>query len=81
MFNPQGTYDLVYFDAFAPQKQPQLWTEQVFCNIGRALIPGSVLVSYTSKGSVRRALISCQFDVKKVPGPPGKREMIRATRI
>ena len=78
-FIPKGPYDLVYFDAFAPQKQPQLWTEQVFSSIGRALKPGAVLVSYTSKGSVRRALISCQFDVKKVPGPPGKREMIRAT--
>lgn len=79
-FLPLGPYDLVYFDAFAPEKQAQLWTEPVFCSIARALNPGGVLVSYTSKGSVRRALISCQFDVKKVPGPPGKWEMIRATR-
>jgi len=79
--NPKGPFDLVYFDAFAPQKQAHLWTEQIFSSIFKALEPGGILVTYTSKGSVRRALISCGFEVKKVPGPPGKREMIRAIRI
>ena len=76
----QGPYDLVYFDAFDPEKQAHLWTEQIFDNISSAVKPGGVLVTYTSKGNVRRALISCQFDVKKVPGPPGKRHILRATR-
>lgn len=79
--NPAGTFDLVYFDAFAPQKQPHLWSEEVFNPISKLMDPGGVLVSYTAKGSVRRALISCGFRVEKVPGPPGKWEMIRATRI
>ena len=78
--NPKGPFDLVYFDAFAPQKQAHLWTEEVFRSIYRIMNPGGVLVTYTSKGSVRRTLISCEFEVEKVPGPPGKREMIRATR-
>ena len=76
---PQGPYDLVYFDAFDPEKQAHLWTQQVFDLISSAVKPGGVLVTYTSKGNVRRALISCQFDVKRVPGPPGKRHILRAT--
>lgn len=78
--SPKGPYDLVYFDAFAPQKQANLWTEPVFRSISRAVKPGGVLVTYTSMGSVRRALISCDFDVKRVPGPPGKRHMLRASK-
>lgn len=74
-------FDLVYFDAFSPQKQPHLWSEEIFRRISNKVNPGGVLVTYTCKGSVRRALISCGFEVEKVPGPPGKREMIRAVRI
>lgn len=79
--NPVGNFDLVYFDAFAPDKQPELWSEEVFSTIRNRTEKGAVLVSYSSKGSVRRTLISCGFSVAKVPGPPGKREMIRALRI
>jgi tRNA U34 5-methylaminomethyl-2-thiouridine-forming methyltransferase MnmC len=79
--NLGGPFDLVYFDAFAPQKQPHLWSEAIFRTISEALNPGGVLVTYTCMGSVRRSLISCGFDVKKVPGPPGKREMLRASMI
>jgi tRNA U34 5-methylaminomethyl-2-thiouridine-forming methyltransferase MnmC len=78
---PAGSFDLVYFDAFSPDKQPELWSEEVFSIIQRHTLPGAVLVSYSSKGSVRRTLISCGFNVEKIPGPPGKREMIRAVRI
>ena len=78
---PEGYFDLVYFDAFAPDKQPELWTETIFSKIADMTGPGAVLVTYSSKGVVRRALKSCGFLVKKVPGPPGKREMIRAIRI
>jgi tRNA U34 5-methylaminomethyl-2-thiouridine-forming methyltransferase MnmC len=78
---PPGKYDLVYFDAFAPDKQPHLWSAEIFKKISSLVCPDGVLVSYSVKGSVRRALESTGFSVNKVPGPPGKREMIRATRI
>lgn len=79
--HPSGPFDLVYFDAFAPDKQPEIWSPEVFDKIADMLAPGAVLVTYSSRGSVRRTLVSCGFEVKKVPGPPGKREMIRAIRI
>lgn len=72
--------NLVYFDAFSPDKQPELWSGEVIGAIGQNLDPGAVLVTYSSKGTVRRTLKSCGFDVEKVPGPPGKREMIRAIK-
>jgi tRNA U34 5-methylaminomethyl-2-thiouridine-forming methyltransferase MnmC len=78
--SPAGKFDLVYFDAFAPDKQPQLWTGEIFSKLFNLLNPGAILVTYTSKGSVRRTLISCGFEVIKLPGPPGKWEMIRATK-
>lgn len=81
LMEPPGMFDLVYFDAFDPQKQPHLWTQDIFCRISKQVKPGGILVTYSVRGSVRRALISCGFQVEKVPGPPGKREMIRATRI
>lgn len=79
--DPTGPFDLVYFDAFAPDKQPDLWSSGVFSTIAGLTNPGAVLVTYSSKGIVRRALNDCGFQVLKVAGPPGKREMIRAVRI
>ena len=78
--NPTGPFDLVYFDAFAPQKQTDLWSEEVFHSISRALRPGGILVTYTSMGIVKRALRSSGFEVKRAPGPPGKRHTLRATK-
>ena len=71
---------VIYFDAFAPVSQPELWTREVFEKIYQTVFPGGVLVTYCSKGDVRRALISAGFKVEKIPGPYGKREMIRATK-
>lgn len=71
-------YDLVYFDAFGPDTQPELWTETVFSRIAEHCSPGAILVTYSSKGSVRRAMESAGFVVEKHPGPPGKREVVRA---
>ncbi|TFH20996.1 MAG: SAM-dependent methyltransferase [Bacteroidia bacterium] len=79
--NPPGYFDLIYFDAFSPDKQPELWSKGVFSAIQRSTLRDVVLVTYSSKGVVRRTLISCGFNIEKVPGPPGKREMIRAVRI
>lgn len=78
---PEGEFDLIYFDAFAPEKQPELWSSKVFLRIARLTNSGAILVTYSSKGIVRRALTDCGFQVIKVPGPPGKWEMIRAIRI
>ncbi|HTD93641.1 MAG TPA: tRNA (5-methylaminomethyl-2-thiouridine)(34)-methyltransferase MnmD [Chitinophagaceae bacterium] len=73
-------FDLVYFDAFAPSAQPELWTEDFFRCLATVLAPGAVLVTYCSKSVVRRAMEAAGFLVKKIPGPYGKREMLRARR-
>lgn len=75
-----GAFDLVYFDAFAPDKQPGLWTREVFSRLFNALRPGGVLVTYSAKGAVRRDLQAAGFAVEKLAGPPGKRQMLRARR-
>ena len=74
-------YDLIYFDAFGARVQPELWTEEIFSLMFAALKSGGVLVTYAAKGSVRRAMIACGFQVVKLPGPPGKREMLRAVKL
>lgn len=71
-------FDLIYFDAFAPAAQPELWTKEVFDKIYSMLLPGGILITYCSKGDVRRAMVAAGFKVEKLPGPPHKREMIRA---
>ena len=71
-----NTYNLIYFDAFGARVQPELWTETMY----NALKPKGVLVTYSAKGSVRRAMQAVGFKVEKLPGPPGKREMLRATK-
>lgn len=72
--------DLIYYDAFAPSAQPQLWTREVFQQLFSFLAPGGILVTYCSKGDVRRAMQAAGFIIEKIPGPPGKREMVRAAR-
>jgi tRNA U34 5-methylaminomethyl-2-thiouridine-forming methyltransferase MnmC len=71
-------YDLIYFDAFSPDTQPELWTAEVFSALARKMPSGGVLTTYSAKGSVRRALQAAGFRVEKHPGPPGKREVVRA---
>ena len=77
---PKGHYDLIYFDAFAPDKQPELWTEDIFHNLYYAAAPGAVLVSYCAQGQFRRNLRAAGWLTEKLPGPPGKREMTRARK-
>ena len=76
-----GLFDLIYFDAFGPDAQPELWTEQVFRYLWNGLSPGGILVTYSVKGTVVRALHSSGFIIEKLPGPPGKRHVLRAVRI
>lgn len=73
-------FDLVYFDAFNPDVQPHLWTSEIFSDIYRILRPDSLLVTYCVKGIVKQALRTAGFTLKRLPGPPGKREMLRATK-
>jgi len=72
--------DLIFFDAFGPDVQPELWTPEIFKNIADNTSPGGILVTYSCKGSVRRALKEAGFAVEKIPGPKGKREMARGVR-
>ena len=73
-------YDLIYFDAFGAGIQPDLWTEIIFEKMYNAIRTNGVLVTYAAKGSVRRAMLQVGFKVERLPGPPGKREMLRATK-
>lgn len=73
-------YHLIYFDAFGARVQPELWTLKIFKKMYRALKQNGILVTYSAKGSVRRAMQEAGFDVERLPGPPGKREMLRATK-
>lgn len=77
---PESQFDLVYFDAFGARVQPELWTEELFEKLYRSMTPGGVFTTYSAKGSVRRALVSVGFEVRKRPGPPGKREMLTAQK-
>lgn len=74
------TYDLIYFDAFGARVQPELWTEEIFELMFKALKPEGKIVTYAAKGSVRRAMQAVGFQVERLPGPPGKREMLRGTK-
>lgn len=76
----QEKFDLVFFDAFGPEVQPELWETAIFSKMYRALRANGILVTYSAKGKVRRAMQSVGFQVEKIPGPPGKREMLRATK-
>ncbi len=76
----QQAFNLIYFDAFGPRVQPELWTAVVFEKTYNALKSDGVLVTYSAKGSVRRAMEEVGFRVERLPGPPGKREMLRATK-
>ncbi len=76
----QDCFNLIYFDAFGARVQPELWTVEIFKKMYEALQLNGVLVTYAAKGSVRRAMQEVGFEVERLPGPPGKREMLRATK-
>ncbi|WP_340114519.1 tRNA (5-methylaminomethyl-2-thiouridine)(34)-methyltransferase MnmD [Maribellus mangrovi] len=74
-------FDVIYFDAFAPDKQPKLWQAEIFDRIFEASRTGAVFVTYSAKGSIRRQLINSGFSMERLPGPPGKRQMLRGVRL
>lgn len=73
-------YDLIYFDAFGYPSQPELWSEEIFAKMYAALKPGGVLVTYACRTVIRNAMRAAGFTTEKLPGPPGKREMLRARK-
>ena len=77
----KNTFNLIYFDAFGIRVQPELWTEEIFGIMHRALKPNGILVTYAANGNARRALQTVGFKVERLPGPPGKKEMLRATKV
>jgi tRNA U34 5-methylaminomethyl-2-thiouridine-forming methyltransferase MnmC len=76
-----GEFDLIYYDAFAPSKQPELWTIDALRRVSERLSPGGVLVTYCARGQVKRDLAALGLSVETLPGPPGKKEMTRAARV
>jgi tRNA U34 5-methylaminomethyl-2-thiouridine-forming methyltransferase MnmC len=77
---PIDNFDLVYFDAFNPDLQPELWTEVIFRRIYMAMKTNGILMTYSAKGKVKRALKAAGFSIKALPGPPGKREITQAIK-
>jgi tRNA U34 5-methylaminomethyl-2-thiouridine-forming methyltransferase MnmC len=75
-----STFDLVYMDAFDPLVQPEMWSVDTFGKLYQCMNKESILVTYSASGQVRRNMQSVGFDVQRLPGPPGKREMLKATR-
>jgi tRNA U34 5-methylaminomethyl-2-thiouridine-forming methyltransferase MnmC len=77
---PDNYFDIVYFDAFSPESQPELWSISLFEKIYESMTNEAVLVTYCAKGEVKRILKKIGFTLESLPGPPGKREMTRATK-
>ena len=73
--------DLIYFDAFGPRPQPELWTVDIFKICYSMLKTGGFLTTYCAQGQARRNMIAAGFEVERLPGPPGKREMLRAVKV
>jgi tRNA U34 5-methylaminomethyl-2-thiouridine-forming methyltransferase MnmC len=76
----KNKYDLIYFDAFGFPLQPELWSEVIFKKMYDALLPKGTLVTYACRSTIKNAMLSVGFSIEKLPGAPGKREMLRATK-
>lgn len=75
-----GHYDVVYYDAFAPDKQEEVWNQNLFDRLFASMNAGGILTTYCAKGEIRRRMKTAGFTVERIPGPPGKREMLRAIK-
>jgi tRNA U34 5-methylaminomethyl-2-thiouridine-forming methyltransferase MnmC len=76
----KNQFDVVYFDAFSPEKQPEMWSNELFEKIYTHCNSGAILTTYCAKGIVRRMMQTAGFKVERIPGPPGKREMLRGVK-
>ena len=73
--------DLIYFDAFAPEKQPEMWNQEIYNRLYAHTAPGGVIVTYCAKGEVRRGMQAAGFEMSRLPGPPGKRHILRVLKL
>lgn len=73
--------NVVFFDAFGPDKQPEMWTPRIFERLNKIMAPQGVFVTYSAKGQVRRDLSAAGFSMERLPGPPGKKEMLRGIKV
>lgn len=80
-FKSDEQFDVIYFDAFGPRVQPEMWTEAIFKKMYDCLNDDGIIVTYCAKGSVKRGLKAVGFEIESLPGPPGKREMTRAIKV
>ncbi len=80
-FNDLQQFDIIYFDAFGPDKQPNMWGPAIFEKIYQASAQNAVFVTYSAKGSIRRILQNCGYSMERLPGPPGKRQMLRGRKL
>jgi tRNA U34 5-methylaminomethyl-2-thiouridine-forming methyltransferase MnmC len=80
-FETDQVLDLIYFDAFAPGKQPDIWDASIFEKLNRMMNKGAILTTYCAQGQFKRTLKSVGFDVESLPGPPGKFQMVRASKV
>ena len=80
-YRSETKHHLIYFDAFSPEAQPELWSTLMFETLNKCMLPGGLLVTYCAKGEVRRNMLAAGFKVEKRPGPPGKREMLAAWKM
>jgi tRNA U34 5-methylaminomethyl-2-thiouridine-forming methyltransferase MnmC len=80
-FNTDKKFHLVFYDAFGPPSQPEMWTREILQQIVSMMAPSAIFVTYCAKGQVRRDLEFCGLKMERLPGPPGKREMLRGTKI
>lgn len=80
-FNSKAKFDVVYYDAFSVQHQPEMWTNEMIAHACSFLKVGGTFVSYAITGNLKRAVKACGFTIEKLPGAPGKREMLRAIKF
>jgi tRNA U34 5-methylaminomethyl-2-thiouridine-forming methyltransferase MnmC len=79
--NLTGKFDIIYFDAFGPDKQPEMWKAELLLNLFEITKNNGVFVTYSAKGKVRRNLAAAGYSVERLPGPPGKKQMLRAIKV
>jgi tRNA U34 5-methylaminomethyl-2-thiouridine-forming methyltransferase MnmC len=79
-FSSLPQFDLVYYDAFAPGKQPEMWSDEIIQKVASSVKKNGILVTYCAKGSVRRAFSSAGFQMERLPGPIGKKEILRGKK-
>ena len=80
VFGKKESYDVIYYDAFGPDKQPEMWTNEIFRKINAVSSDNCALVTYSAKGEVRRQLTASGFIMERLPGPPGKNQMLRGIK-